>query len=76
MNLSVLLCKLPRWMGGGHKRGKRVGYEIKQHEDGGTVLTGKAAYRCPRCGATWTRKLRAKPQPEREDTDKEKTNGS
>lgn len=49
--MKRLLCKLPKWMGGGHKRGKR---------DNGArpVNVGEQAYRCPRCKETWARKAK------------------
>ena len=52
MMLGKLLCALPKWLGGGHKRGK---LELARClEDG---LTEKV-YVCWRCGATWTRKVK------------------
>lgn len=58
MKVNALLCRLPRFLGGGHKRGKQHGMQI-------VLPDGRfqQMYRCGRCGATWTRKLRAKPQP-------------
>lgn len=46
-----LKCRLPRWIGGGHLRGKATG-EIRS----GLMKV----YRCPRCGAEWSRKITEK----------------
>lgn len=37
----------------GHRRGRRVVYTI-----GGPECDGEREYQCPRCEATWTRKIR------------------
>ena len=47
---SKLLCWL--W---GHQRGKR---DLTAH----VLRPGHVAYRCPRCGAGWTRKVRGGPR--------------
>ena len=51
MILGSLICK---WKG--HKRGKLIETRL--------ILAGahgkERDYRCPRCGATWTRKVKAK----------------
>ena len=58
MNLiGKLLCKLPRFMGGGHRRGKRVSVPANFTRE---FKPGYDTIRCPRCGATWTRKVKAK----------------
>lgn len=49
--LGSLICKLPKWLGGGHKRGKRVAETT-------TTTTHLDHFRCPRCGAAWTRKAK------------------
>lgn len=46
--INRLLCRLF-----GHKRGKRVVYTV-----GGPEADGEREYQCPRCEATWTRKIR------------------
>lgn len=51
--MKKLLCMLPKWLWGGHKRGKRVLYVV-----GGPESDGEREYQCPRCDATWTRKIR------------------
>ena len=54
--IGKILCALPRWAGGGHRRGefvKRVGI-------GADGKTDTVVYQCPRCHATWTRKVKAK----------------
>ena len=54
--LGKLLC----WIVG-HKRGKRVG---RTADFGGSSVEDAAVFECPRCGATWTRKVyprKAKP---------------
>ena len=43
-----LICRIK-----GHRRGKRVVYTV-----GGPESDGEREYQCPRCEATWTRKLR------------------
>lgn len=50
--IGKLICALPKWMGGGHKRGKRV------TEVTFTTTTHLNHYRCTRCGAAWTRKAK------------------
>lgn len=45
---AELACRLPVMLGGGHKRGKKGG-----------AVDGLATYQCPRCKATWTRKVKA-----------------
>lgn len=52
MKLTAWICKIPKWMGGGHKRGVRLGTD--------TMPSGhiRITYRCPRCGATHTRKVK------------------
>lgn len=42
----------------GHRRGKRV--FIAPSEYGSPPPEGYALMRCPRCGAQWTRKVKAK----------------
>ena len=49
--LSRLIC----WIYG-HKRGKRTAASDSVERE-----TGHAIYCCPRCGATWTRKVKAAP---------------
>jgi len=44
--LNKLICLIK-----GHKRGKR--------DADLAVNPGERAYRCPRCGATWSRKVKA-----------------
>lgn len=46
-----LICRLPKWLGGGHKRGKFVA-----NEQGSTGLEKR--FQCPRCKTSWTRKIR------------------
>jgi hypothetical protein len=46
--LAKLHCRLF-----GHRRGKRIVYTV-----GGPESDGEREYRCPRCEATWTRKIR------------------
>jgi predicted RNA-binding Zn-ribbon protein involved in translation (DUF1610 family) len=41
--IAKLIC---RWFG--HLRGKRV-----------SLMSGKATFQCPRCGAQWIRKVKA-----------------
>lgn len=41
--MKALICKLPRWLGGGHRRGKRLG--------------NSETIECPRCRSTWPRPL-------------------
>ena len=57
MNLSALICKLPHWLGGGHRRGVRVTDTVAIAQ---ACALGKMIFRCPRCGATHTRKVKAK----------------
>lgn len=45
-----LMCKLPKWLGGGHKRGKRTGVSSELG----------IQYRCNRCGSCWNRKTAKK----------------
>lgn len=52
--LGRLLCSLPKWMGGGHKRGQLTQFIA----DG-----SRATYVCPRCFATWERKIPLSRQP-------------
>ena len=47
--LSKLICLIK-----GHKRGKLI-RNMPPHEG----LPGEKGYRCPRCGATWARKVKA-----------------
>lgn len=49
-----MISKLKCWLFG-HKRGKRVVYTV-----GGPESDGEREYECPRCEATWTRKIRKK----------------
>ena len=44
-----LVCALPKWMGGGHRRGRI----IERDEAKNTVTTA-----CPRCGRQLTRKVK------------------
>ena len=44
--IGKLMCKLF-----GHKRGKKIGEQ-------GSAEGVTATYECPRCSATWTRKVR------------------
>lgn len=46
--MKRLLC----WLFG-HKRGRRVVYTV-----GGPESDGEREFYCPRCSATWTRKIR------------------
>lgn len=46
--LGRLICKLPRWLGGGHRRGRRVT----------TELAGLTMLQCPRCKKLWARKAK------------------
>lgn len=50
--IKKLLCKLPRFLGGGHRRGIPV-------ESAVDTALGKQAYRCPRCGRVKARKAKA-----------------
>ncbi len=43
-----LACRIPVMLGGGHKKGKRTAF-----------AEGVATYQCPRCKATWKRKVKA-----------------
>lgn len=48
----------------GHKRGKKV-FTIKTHDASGQRTTvERTEYACPRCKATWTRKVRRPKNPE------------
>lgn len=47
-----MIARLICWWKG-HKRGKRVVYTV-----GGPESDGEREYECPRCGATWIRKIR------------------
>lgn len=47
--MKLLLGKLVCLVTRKHKRGKRVAAQCNQE---------LKAFRCPRCGATWTRKVR------------------
>lgn len=49
---AKLACSLPKMLGGGHKRGKRV-------NPGNSVSPIGVLFKCPRCGDTWTRKVKA-----------------
>jgi len=53
--LAKVICALPKWMGGGHKRGKRVG-------EATDIVTGKLNFYCPRCKNRWSRKERKAPK--------------
>ena len=49
-----LICKLPKAIGGGHRRGKPIGAQ-------GDPVNGEVrVYACPRCGAQHTRKVKVK----------------
>lgn len=48
--IAKLICALPKWLGGGHRRGKRIGKSA--------TVADSIEFRCPRCKATWTRKER------------------
>lgn len=52
--MNRLLCMLPRWLGGGHRRGKAHSLIRAQGTD---QVTAKM-FICPRCEATWTRKIK------------------
>lgn len=52
--MKYLLCKLPKWAGGGHKRGKLTGLTKTAEEK----ITSKT-FKCPRCDETWSRKVKA-----------------
>ena len=53
--IAKLICKLL-----GHKRGVRTIIEQPSYKTAGvTVNQLLQGYRCPRCSATWTRKVRA-----------------
>ena len=51
-----MIARLKCWLWG-HKRGKRI------FSTGGAIgtepLPNEAMYQCPRCKATWTRKVKA-----------------
>jgi hypothetical protein len=49
-----MIARLICWING-HKRGKRL-YASSMPAD---EFKGKNVFRCPRCGATWTRKAKA-----------------
>jgi len=51
--MKKILCKLPKWLGGGHKRGRREFSDL---------ATGTVTFRCPRCDKPWTRKERKAPK--------------
>lgn len=53
--MSRLLCHLPRWLGGGHRRGK---FHSLVREQGSDQVTARM-FICPRCEQTWTRKVKA-----------------
>lgn len=55
--IGKVLCRLPKWLGGGHKRGRREGV-IENHAAGLFFHT----FACPRCGATWMRKVKKEAQ--------------
>lgn len=45
----------------GHRRGKRVGGPMGVESQGSIPAVHKVNfYRCPRCSATWTRRVRGK----------------
>lgn len=41
--MKSLICRLPRWLGGGHRKGKRI--------------ANTETIECPRCRGTWHRPL-------------------
>lgn len=51
--LAKIICALPKWMGGGHKRGVRISTPRPDQ----LVL-----FRCPRCESEWLRKERPAPK--------------
>lgn len=53
--IAKLKCAMPKWMGGGHMRGKFHGL---LREQGGDKVIAKM-FICPRCDTTWTRKAKA-----------------
>jgi len=55
MNLTKWICRIPRWLGGGHLRGKRC---LVSTTPAAIYAAGKTMYQCPRCHATWTRKIK------------------
>ena len=55
MIIGKLICALPKQIGGGHKRGKRISSPSPLN------LLQHIVYQCGRCGATWTRKRKVKP---------------
>ena len=69
MKLLGLVCLLPKWMGGGHRRRTVIvavesmgGVEVSlTYKDGITVSPGYSLAECERCGKQWTRKTRKKP---------------
>ena len=55
----MILGKLICWATRKHKRGKQVALTDWERNEYGKL--GQIVYRCPRCGAQWTRKVKAKP---------------
>lgn len=55
MNLTKFICALPKWLGGGHLRGKQSGIDILCPD--GAI---KRTYQCSRCHTSWTRKISTK----------------
>ena len=54
MNLiGKIACALPKWLGGGHRRGKRHGEAPAK-----TPGTLRVTYRCPRCSALHERHVK------------------
>ena len=52
MIFGKLICKLPKWLGGGHRRGRK----------GERYMTDNGRYqdaRCPRCGRALRYKVKA-----------------
>jgi hypothetical protein len=58
--MKLWLGKLQCWWAGKHLRGKKIGRRQldKNPENGWDGFTN--IYQCPRCLATWTRKVKAK----------------
>ena len=56
MKLGWLICILPKKLGGGHKRGKKIDGPRETMING--VLQTIIVYKCPRCSDTWTRKVK------------------
>lgn len=54
--LAKIACALPVLLGGGHKRGKRIGMAIKP--DGSPHYAEYALFECPRCREKWNRKVK------------------